>query len=249
MNIYMCRLFLVAVCAFLFLSSAQGKDVSGTVTDPSGAVVAGATVSITSGGRPLTSTLSDERGRFTLSLKDSDCHDCELICSASGFSTLSQPIDLSPTKPEAMMIRLDIAVPSETVSVESRAQPWVEQLDLSEVRESAAMDVGQALSEVPGITKLRKGGIDNDIVVRGLQHDNVNVSIDGARIYGACPGHMDPAVSHTDFSEVERVDVNEGAFDVTSSGSLGAKVNIVMRKPPVSRRLRPGRRRFTGSGR
>lgn len=222
-----------AACVLVLLHYAEGKQVRGTVTDPSGAVVAGATVSVLSAGKQIAATTSDDQGRYTISFAEAKCMSCQLACSAPGFAATSENLNLTIAGPLTVSIKLAIEVFQESVGVESSVQPWLEQLDLSELRESAAMDVGQAMTQIPGVNKIRKGGIDNDLVIRGFQQNNINVAIDGARIYGACPGHMDPPISHTDFAEVERVDVQEGAFDVTSAGSLGAKVNVVMKKPPL----------------
>ncbi len=110
---------------------------------------------------------------------------------------------------------------------------------MSEVRESSAKDVGEALEKVDGVWKIRKGGIANDVVVRGFQQNNIVVTIDGARIYGACPGHMDPAAQHVDFAEVERVDVVKGAFDVENQGSLGGTVKIINKEPGTGLQITP----------
>ncbi len=101
----------------------------------------------------------------------------------------------------------------------------------AEVRQSAARDVGEAVAQTPGIFKVRKGGIANDIVLRGFRSQDMNILIDGQRIYGACPNHMDPAAFHADFAEVDRVEVGKGPFDMRHQGSLGGIVNVVTRKP------------------
>ena len=106
-----------------------------------------------------------------------------------------------------------------------------ESVEATEVRESPARDVGELLADETGLWKLRKGGIASDVVLRGLQSRDLNVLIDGQRIYGACPNHMDPPAFHVDFSEVERVDVGKGPFDVRYQGSLGGVVNVVTRRP------------------
>ena len=106
-----------------------------------------------------------------------------------------------------------------------------ESVEATEVRESPARDVGELLAEDTGLWKLRKGGIASDVVLRGLQSRDLNVLIDGQRVYGACPNHMDPPAFHVDFSEVERVDVGKGPFDVRYQGSLGGVVNVVTRRP------------------
>ena len=218
---------------------AQAREIRGTVTDPSGAVVIAAKVTLLAADHEIVSTVSDEQGRYSLTFADGACANCTISCSAPGFAALTQEVKITQTEQLSVPIRLAIDVAPQSVGVEAQFQPWREQLDVGDIRESAARDVGEALTEINGVNKIRKGGIANDIVVRGFQQNNVNVSIDGARIYGACPGHMDPAVQHVDFSEVERVDVAEGAYDVTSAGSLGAKVNIVTKKPPSGLHVTP----------
>ena len=99
-------------------------------------------------------------------------------------------------------------------------------LDIKEVRETSARDVGEALKVIEGISSVRKGAIANDIVLRGFQRDNLNVLIDGMRIYGACPNRMDPNSFHIDFAEIEEISVFKGPFDVKNSGSLGGLVEI-----------------------
>jgi iron complex outermembrane recepter protein len=119
---------------------------------------------------------------------------------------------------------------AEDLETKAKRELFQEGLEMREVRESSAKDVGEALSRLEGLWKLRKGGIANDIVLRGFQGGDLNTLIDGIRIYGACPGHMDPAAFHVDFAEVERVEVTKGAFDLANQGSLGGSVNIIRKR-------------------
>jgi iron complex outermembrane receptor protein len=125
--------------------------------------------------------------------------------------------------------------------IETRAKrtSFEETLDIREVKESSARDVGEALQKVDGVWKIRRGGIANDIVVRGFQQENVNVLIDGVRIYGACPNNMDPPAFHVDFAEVSEVEITKGAFDTRNQGSLGGVVNIINKTPAQGFRVTP----------
>jgi iron complex outermembrane receptor protein len=132
---------------------------------------------------------------------------------------------------------LDVATFEETVSVVGDAPPGT--LEASEARELPAVDVAEALSWKAGLWRLRKGGIASDVVLRGLQSRDLNVLIDGQRVYGACPNHMDPAAFHVDFAEVDRIEVGKGPFDVKNQGSLGGTINVVTRKPEPGWRATP----------
>ena len=112
-----------------------------------------------------------------------------------------------------------------------RAVHQEECLDIKQVRETPARDVGEAIKVIEGITSVRKGAIANDVVLRGFQRDNLNLLIDGMRIYGACPNRMDPNAFHIDFAEIEKISVIKGPFDVKNPGSLGGLVEIKTMRP------------------
>jgi outer membrane receptor for Fe3+-dicitrate len=95
-------------------------------------------------------------------------------------------------------------------------------IQASEIRESTARDIGEALSRMNGMSKVRKGGLGNDVVLHGYQGKDLTVLIDGQKVYGACPNDMDPAVFHADFAEVDHIDVGKGPFDVLNQGSWAA---------------------------
>jgi iron complex outermembrane receptor protein len=117
------------------------------------------------------------------------------------------------------------------VELKAKKETFKDSLEVREVRESSARDVGEALTKLEGIWKIRKGGIANDVVLRGFYRDNINVLIDDDRVYGACPNRMDPPAFHVDFSQVERIEVIKGPFDVRHQGSMAGLVNIITKKP------------------
>jgi iron complex outermembrane receptor protein len=154
----------------------------------------------------------------------------DVSASLAGFGPASRAGVLVPESGEAVVdLVLPLATLREAVRVVGVAPR--DTLEASEIRELSAVDVGGALGWKPGLWRLRKGAIANDVVLRGLQSRDLNVLIDGQRVYGACPNHMDPAAFHVDLSEVERVEVGMGPFDVKNQGGLGGTVNVVTRKP------------------
>jgi iron complex outermembrane receptor protein len=114
----------------------------------------------------------------------------------------------------------------EEIEVKAKKETMADSLEVREVRETDAKDTGEALQEIAGVSKIRKGGIANDIMIRGFYRDNINVLIDGIRIYGACPGRMDPPAFHLDFAEVDKINVLKGPFDVKNQGSMAGLIDI-----------------------
>jgi len=98
--------------------------------------------------------------------------------------------------------------------------------------EVKSADLADALSrKVPSISLIRRSGIANDITLRGQKRDNINVTIDGAKICGACVNRMDPPTSHVVTHAIDDIEIKEGPFDVEEFGVLSGSVKVTTRKP------------------
>jgi len=98
--------------------------------------------------------------------------------------------------------------------------------------ELKSADLGESLSKIdPAITISRRSAIANDIILRGQKKDNINVIIDGGKIYGGCPNRMDPPISHVLTSNIDYVTVSEGPYDVENFGTLSGNVNVYTKAP------------------
>jgi iron complex outermembrane receptor protein len=121
----------------------------------------------------------------------------------------------------------------EEILVKGEKQTRVETMEVREVRETPAHDLGEALSQQGLAAGVRKGGTATDVVLRGFQRDNLAVTIDGAKIHGACPNRMDPPAFHVDYAEVDRVELRKGPYDVASQGGVGGTIDVRTRDPGV----------------
>lgn len=117
-----------------------------------------------------------------------------------------------------------------TIIVEAKAETEI----IKDVRgeDIKSADLAEALYRQSGSVSLsRRSGIANDIVIRGQRKDNINVSIDGMKIHGACPNRMDPPISHILTNNVDYIEINEGPFNVEDFAVLSADVKIYTLKP------------------
>jgi hypothetical protein len=98
--------------------SANSGSITGVVTDPSGAVVSGATITIhnpVSGFERAATTDGD--GHFTIS--NIPFNSYHLSAKASGFSGHAEDVDVRSTVPVSLTLTLEIGASTETVNVES----------------------------------------------------------------------------------------------------------------------------------
>jgi iron complex outermembrane recepter protein len=207
----------------------QTGEITGLITAPDGSGLPGTRIII----RQVSEARTFEviaGGRGVYRLPDLPAGWYELRAELNGFEPSAiEEVAISEGESRTVDFKLAIATIREVVTVVGNTPR--ESVQSTEVRESSARDVGEAASHALGLNKLRKGGIANDVAIRGFQSRDLNVLIDGERIYGACPNHMDPAVFHVDFAEVDRIEIGKGPFDVRNQGSLGGLVNIITRKP------------------
>jgi len=98
--------------------------------------------------------------------------------------------------------------------------------------ELKSADLAEALSrQSSSITMIRGSGIANDILLRGQKRDNINILMDDAKIYGACPNRMDPAITHINADNIESVKIIEGPYDVEHFGTLSGLVVAETKNP------------------
>lgn len=207
----------------------DGAQLKGRICSPDGCGVQGVTLTIveTATGR-ATRLVSGLAG--TYAGLDLPAGLYEIKVEAPGFATGVIPaVRLAPGESRTLDIDLEFAEVQKVITVIGTAPRGA--LQAAEARESTGRDLGEALTRINGVWKVRKGGIANDVVLRGFAGKDLNVLIDGQRLYGACPNHMDPSAFHVDFSEVDRVEAAKGPFDIRNQGSLGGVLNVITRNP------------------
>src|SRR5260370_13019724 len=110
-------------CLIRFLAYGQGGGnaaISGTVTDPTGAVIVGANVTMTQMGTEVKRTAStNENGQFTIPSPPPANY--RLSVEAKGFKTYVQDVPLLADQSGSLQIQLQLGASTETVTVEATA--------------------------------------------------------------------------------------------------------------------------------
>ncbi len=121
-------------------------------------------------------------------------------------------------------ILADINITQKRITTEVISDVYGEELKSS--------DLAEALSQAtPAVNIIRRSGVANDIIFRGQKRDNINVVVDGMKIYGACSNRMDPPTSHIMTQNIDSLNIVEGGFDVEDFGTLSGKIKIKTREP------------------
>ena len=120
-------LALLAACALVFIISvtalAQTASLHGTVTDPTGAVVPNATITITDGSGVIHSALSDGNGKY--SFPPLSAGSCTLQASAPDLA-LGEPMPVTLSgRSQTINLTLKVQAEKQNVNVEEQTGPIV----------------------------------------------------------------------------------------------------------------------------
>ncbi|MCT7530395.1 TonB-dependent receptor [Aliarcobacter cryaerophilus] len=118
---------------------------------------------------------------------------------------------------------------NEITIVEKSNSKLIKDINSEELKSA---DLAEALTKnSANISVVRRNGIANDIILRGQKKDNINILIDNAKIYGACPNRMDPPTSHVVTNNIKSVKIIEGPYDVENFGTLSGLVKVETKDP------------------
>ncbi len=221
-------------------------QLSGTVVDTSGAVIAGATVLVRSAnGAVQIKTQSDTNGSFMMS--GLSAGDYRLVVSNPGFATKETPATIGTTEaPAPLRISLAVGSVNTTINVQGREDSLIGiassatqgTVGATELRERPILRSGEVLETVPGviITQHAGGGKANQYFLRGFNLDHGTdfaISLDGMPLNLPSHAHGEGyADMNTVIPElVERVDFQKGPYyaNVGNYGSAGS-ANLVFFK-------------------
>lgn len=179
----------LAFCSFAFAQSqANTGSIEGTVADPSGQMVSGATVTLTNTGTNIARELkTDSEGRFRGLLLPLGPY--KVTVNATGFGTLvRQGFDLAVGQTITLPLQVSVSAVQQTLDVVEQA-PVIE---TSKIEQSTTIDQRSVrdlpnngrnfLSLVPltpGVS-ISQGPDGAEITINGNKGINNNVSIDGA---------------------------------------------------------------------
>lgn len=110
------------------------------------------------------------------------------------------------------------AEPMIVVEDDKLENPAVETWPPEEVEQGIAADGGAWLRNITGVDGSRMGGHGIDPVIRGQKNNQLNILMDGAYIFGACPNRMDPPTSYVATGSYEKVSVIRGSQTVLYGG-------------------------------
>jgi outer membrane receptor protein involved in Fe transport len=240
-------LFTLFVCVSpAFSQSASTGALTGTVTDPSGAVISGATVTATN---PATgqarSVTTDTSGVYRISLLPPGNYSIRF--SATGFKTVEVPsVTINVTETQTVNHALEVGAQTQQITVESNVETIQTQnatvggLVSSDTVTSLPLSTRnytQVIDLSPGVvanvaTATAVGNGTQDINVNGSGSDQNTYMMDGAIITnygsgGAAQSGSYAGISIPNPDSLQEFKVQTSQYDASYGQNPGANVNVV----------------------
>lgn len=239
---YMRKLFeLLAVSFFVAaLSFGQTTSITGTVLDPSGAVIPGATVTITNNATGTErTTVSDAQGGYTIPQVTPGTY--KVSAKAGGFTEkvinnvqllVNQPATITITFEKVGSTATTVEVEANAVAVNTTDASLGNAIDNSTIVQlpSFARNVTTLLANQPGVTLFGSAGGNLDYrsgSVNGGKSDQSNITLDGADVGDQNSRAAYTSVLRVTLDSVEEFRTTTTNFDAASGRGSGADIALV----------------------
>ncbi len=230
-------------CMMPFMSVAQDAEgkLSGTVKDPDGAVVVGASVSLLHSHRAvIAATTTDADGRFTLEKVSPGNY--QLTVEGSGFVRHRSAVHVTVGSARDVAVVLEVTPLEEQVTITAEAglvtdtrkvETQVNVISEREILERAPEVVAQVVDEEVGTNLQRTSPSLSAVFVRGLTGRNVAVYVDGIRYTtSAQRGGVGTFFSLIEPSSLETVEILRGPNSSQYGSDVhGGVVNFISQAP------------------
>jgi TonB-dependent receptor len=225
------------LCGFVHRASAQEHGaIAGTVTNPNGAVLQGAEISIQ---KPSLTASTNEQGRYYINDLAPGTYD--LTITYLGLDPFNKTVTVTPGQTANLDVRLQI--PSEKQSVvvnagrasaeaeavnEERAADNLLQVMPNEVITSLPnANLADALGRLPSVTLERDEGEGKYVQVRSTEPRLTNTTVDGVNLPSEEPGVRQIKFDAIPSSLVESVQISKTLQANMEGDGIGGSVNLV----------------------
>ncbi len=229
----------VALWGLATFAVAQSPSTSlrGTISDPSGAVISSAQVSLLNSSNGFSQKrTADASGAYQFQQLPPGTYTVAVV--AAGFAAQSQSIELMINQPATLNFSLPVEAAATTVSVSGQA-PALNSTDatMGDVFDSATIQALPVEGDIPDLLSLQPGvlylGLHNDQShdsrsgsAAGARSDQNNSTLDGLDNNDQVRGYAFTGVLRSTLDSVQEFRVTTSGFNADAGRSSGAQINI-----------------------
>ena len=185
-----CAVAVIATCVAATSHAQDSVTWGGIVVDSQSLPLPGAMVDLrTTNGNFVATTSTERDGRFVFTVPAGTYR---VSASLLGFDPFTDEIPISQAVND-FRVELQIGTFSQEVVVSATMPEFATEsvVPAIEVEQRAVRDIAEHLRTEAGLSAVRRGPINLEPTVRGLQETQVAMFVDGTRTFAAGPARMD----------------------------------------------------------
>lgn len=245
------RFFALILTFFLFSAglsaqqSARATSLSVEINDTNGAVISGASLTLTGPKGSERNSVTDLTGKY--SFEDLPEGEYRIKVEVPGFPTVLRNVTVTAGSANQLEIPLQLGAILESVNVTAtRTQVTSEETAVpvtvvarEEIERKAINTTGDIFRTLPGASTVNEGAFQVRPRIRGLESNRILILVDGERLNNSrtSTGQSGVEAGLVEVSQIEGIEVARGSGSVLyGTDALGGTINIITRDTP-SRRI------------
>jgi iron complex outermembrane receptor protein len=101
-------------------------------------------------------------------------------------------------------------------------------------RSSKISSTEDILSRIEGVNLIKRGPFGMEPTLRSYSAGQLNITINGMRMYGACTDKMDPVSSYVEPGNLSTLQVNQGAGQSLMNSTIGGSINFELKEAQIN---------------
>jgi len=102
-------------------------------------------------------------------------------------------------------------------------------LDLS--RSSGFSSIDRINARLEGVSLIRRGAYALEPQMDGFCAGQINVTVDGMKMFGACTDRMDPVTSYVETINLQEFNITHGTNGIRNGSTVGGSFDMILREP------------------
>lgn len=108
-------------------------------------------------------------------------------------------------------------------------------------RANASATTENILARMNGVSLVRRGAFGQEPVFRGMQAGQLNVTLDGMKLFGACTDRMDPVTIYVEPQNLSAIQALPGTAGAEFGSTFGGTLNLTLASPVIREKAVTGR--------
>ncbi|MEJ5265059.1 MAG: TonB-dependent receptor [Bacteroidales bacterium] len=89
-------------------------------------------------------------------------------------------------------------------------------------------------ARLDGMSLIRRGAYAQEPQLNGFMGGQLNITIDGMKMFGACTDRMDPITSYIEPSNLKKISIKPGSTGCANGCSIGGTIDMNLKEPAVN---------------